>query len=66
MWKQDVGHIFTTKTSPSLCMLSILVDPKESNLMELRQLGNQHEHQGTKVDGKVDGVVLSVEAREEE
>lgn len=44
------------------CEYSVLVDPEETDPMQLRELGDEHGEQGHCVDDKVDSVVLGVEA----
>lgn len=44
---------------------SVLVDAKEPDLVELRQLRDEHKQERTEVDGKMNRVVLGIEAREE-
>lgn len=44
---------------------SVLIDSKNPDSVELRQLGDEHAHQGHSVEDEMDLVVLGVEAGEE-
>jgi hypothetical protein len=44
----------------------VLVDPEDADLMEHGQLGNGDRNQGHEVDHKVERIILSVEAGQEE
>lgn len=44
---------------------SVLVNPKDPDSVKLGELGNEHSHQGDRVDHKVVLVVFGVEAGED-
>lgn len=46
----------------SVSILSVFVNPKNSDAVELRQLRDEHSEQGNGVDHKMDSVVFRVEA----
>lgn len=45
-------------------VLSVFVNPKDPDAVQLGQLGNQHSEQGNGVDHEMDAVVFGVEAGE--
>lgn len=54
-------HGDSGKEAPS-SSLSVLINPKDPDAVELRQLGDEHGEQGDGVDHKMDPIVLGVEA----
>lgn len=57
---QGDGGMAVSSSAPS-----VLVNAKDPNSVKLGELGNEHGHQGDRVDHKVGPVILGVEAGED-